>query len=61
MVRKIQYGLSTARRLKRGGNCEMIFLDAQDAESRYLLESGPRPSATPTNPAEVRRDVLGLP
>ena len=28
----------TARRLKRGGNCEMIFLDAQDAESRYLLE-----------------------
>src|SRR6516225_11469696 len=27
-----------ARSLKRGGNREMIFLDAQDAESRYALE-----------------------
>ncbi|HKM57174.1 MAG TPA: sigma factor [Chthoniobacterales bacterium] len=29
---------SRARCLKRGGNREFVFLDAQDAESRYLLE-----------------------
>src|SRR5271157_5430399 len=29
---------SKARCLKRGGNREFVFLDAKDAESRYLLE-----------------------
>ena len=41
-----------ARCLKRGGNCEMIFLDAQDAESRYVLE--PTDNLTAENIFEAR-------
>src|SRR6516225_6387181 len=41
-----------ARSLKRGGNCEIIFLDAQDAESRYALE--PTDNLTAENIFEAR-------
>ena len=41
-----------ARCLKRGGNCEIVFLDAQDAESRYVLE--PTDNLTAENIFEAR-------
>jgi RNA polymerase sigma factor (sigma-70 family) len=50
---------SRARCLKRGGNREFVFLDAEDAESRYRLEPADRLTAEKIYDARWALTLLG--
>jgi RNA polymerase sigma factor (sigma-70 family) len=51
--------VNRARRLKRGGNREFVFLDAEDAESRYRLEPADRLTAEKIYDARWAMALLG--
>jgi RNA polymerase sigma factor (sigma-70 family) len=51
--------VSRARCLKRGGNREFVFLDAEDAESRYRLEPADRLTAEKIYDARWAMTLLG--